>query len=62
MENNIINMIPQMLTIKETSQKAHLSEYTVRKLCKQGKIKFIKAGSKYLINFERFIDYLNGQE
>lgn len=49
-----------MLTIKQTAEKTNLPYELIRKLCLQNKIIFIKSGSKYLINFEKFIDYLNG--
>lgn len=52
--------IPQMLTIKELSECTGLSESHIRTLCKTNKIKYIRAGVKYLINYDRFIDYLNG--
>lgn len=51
---------PTMLTIKQTAEKTNLPYELIRKLCLQNKIIFIKSGSKYLINFEKFIDYLNG--
>lgn len=54
--------IPQMLTIKETSNKTGLSYDYIRKLCLQGKIVYVKAGTKYLINFGRFVEYLNTGE
>lgn len=54
------NGIPQMLTIRELAEHTGLSESHIRKLCKTNKIKYIRAGVKYLINYDRFIDYLNG--
>lgn len=51
--------IPTMLTIKEASAQTGVSYDAIRKLCLRNKIVFIKAGAKYLINFEKFIDYLN---
>ena len=54
------NGIPQMLTIRELAERTGLSESHIRKLCKTNKIKYIRAGVKYLINYDRFIDYLNG--
>lgn len=51
--------IPTMLTIKEVSIRTGVSYDAIRKLCLQNKIVFIKAGAKYLINMEKFIDYLN---
>ena len=52
---------PHMLTIKETSAQTGVSEHHIRQLCKTNKIQYIKTGVKYLINYDRFIDYLNGR-
>lgn len=51
--------VPEMLTLKEASQRTHLSYDFLRSLCLQKRIVFIKTGSKYLINFEALVDYLN---
>lgn len=52
-------MIPRMVTIKEAAAATGLAEYHVRQLCKNGKISTVKTGKKYLVNLDRFIDYLN---
>lgn len=57
--NNTICVIPEMLTIKECSARTGVSYDWIRKLCLQGRIVHIRAGSKYLINFGKFIEYLN---
>ena len=49
-----------MVTIKELALETGVSEHYIRKLCKTNQIKYIKTGVKYLINYERFLDYLNG--
>ena len=58
-------MIPHMLTIKETAETFHISEHFVRNAAKMddnnGKQFTIKSGRKYLINAERFSDFLNGK-
>lgn len=53
--------VPKMVTIKELSNLTGLSEYCIRKLCKQNKIHFIQTGVKHLINYEKFLDYMNGK-
>ena len=53
--------IPTMLTIKETSLRTGLSYDALRKLCLKGEIVHIRVGSKFLINFEKLVDYLNGE-
>ena len=54
--------IPYMATIKECSQKTGMSYDHIRKLCLAGKIIYVKAGNKYLINMDRFIEFLNTGE
>jgi len=48
-----------MRTIKEASIETGLPYHTIRQLCLDGKITYIKAGNKYLVNLDRFIDFLN---
>ena len=50
---------PTMLTIKETAAKTGLAEYRIRQLCLEKKIIYIQCGKKYLVNYEKLIDYLN---
>ena len=52
--------IPTMLTIKETARATKLSVNFIRQLCRDNKIVYTKAGRKCLVNFEKFIEYLNG--
>lgn len=52
--------LPKMKTIKEMSELTGLSYTMLRNLCLENKIVHIRAGKKYLINYDRFIDYLNG--
>lgn len=54
-----MNAIPQMMTIRECSEKTGVSYDYIRKLCMNRKIIHIRAGTKYLINFGKFIEYLN---
>ena len=51
--------IPTMLTVNETAERCNLAKHYVRQLCLQKKIICHKAGNKYLINYDKFIDYLN---
>lgn len=53
--------IPRMATIQEVAEKTGVSKYAIRKLIKRNEIIYIKSGTKYLVNFDRFLDYLNGQ-
>ena len=53
--------MPTMLTIKEAAAKSGLSYGTIRRWCINGIFKgFVKAGSKTLINYDRFVEFLNG--
>ena len=51
--------IPTMLTITETAKQANIAEYCVRRLVRNGNIPHIKTGVKVLINWEKFICFLN---
>ena len=53
--------IPVMLPIKEAAELTGLSYHFIRQLCLERKIVFVRAGNKYLINMDRFIDFLNGE-
>lgn len=55
----MIEKIPQMETIKKTAQLFGLREYFVRQKAISGEIVAVKAGRKYLINVDRFAEYLN---
>ena len=47
-----------MLTIKEASELVDgITPYRVRQLCIQGLIPHIKAGRKYLINKDKYLEY-----
>lgn len=52
--------LPRMKTIKEMMALTGLSYTMLRNLCLENKIVHIRAGKKYLINCDRFADYLNG--
>ncbi len=63
MKDNIISMsapqIPRMVSIKEAAAITGLAEYHVRQLCIKGEITAVQTGRKWLVNVDRFIDYLN---
>jgi len=54
--------LPTMKSIKEMVELTGLPYTFFRNLCVQNRIVYIKTGKKYLINYERFIDYLNSGE
>lgn len=51
--------VPRMVPIKTAAAESGLSYDAIRKLCLQKKITFIRSGSKFLVNMDRFVDYLN---
>ena len=51
--------MPEMITIKEAAQRTGLSYDFLRKSCLKGQIVHIRAGSKFLINFGKLVDWLN---
>lgn len=61
-EGNEPKSLPHMKTIKEMIELTGLPYTFFRGLCVQNKIVYIKTGKKYLINYDRFIDYLNSGE
>lgn len=54
--------IPTMKSIIECSEIVGLAKYHVRQLVLQGKVKYVRSGSKYLVNVDSLIDYLNKGE
>ncbi len=57
----ICDDIPEMLTINEVRKRIPFLSYDcLRKWCLQGKIVHVRIGNgKYLINFERLVEFLN---
>lgn len=51
--------VPTMKTIKELMNETGFSYRHIVSLCRDEKIVYIKAGKKFLINYEKFIEYLN---
>ena len=54
--------IPTMIGIKETAIRTGLAQHYIRQLCIDGKIVRVRCGKKYLVNLEKFIDYLNSSQ
>lgn len=57
--NTTVTNIPRMRTIKEVVAETGLTYCHVRNLCLENKVVHIKTGNKYLINLDKFIEYLN---
>ena len=56
------NEVPRMVTINQLAEMVNISSYAIRKLVKANKVTYVKSGAKVLINFDRFIDFLNGEQ
>ena len=60
MAAQINDMIPEMIPIAEVCKRIPgLSYDFVRKGCLNGKIVHIRAGTKFLVNFGRLVEWLN---
>lgn len=51
--------IPRMETIKRTAEIFGLPVHFVREKVNSGEVVAVRAGRKFLVNIERFADYLN---
>lgn len=52
----------QMVTLKEASSRTGISYDRLRKMCINRQIVHIRAGCKFLINWDRLVEYLNTGE
>lgn len=52
--------IPRMETIKNTAALFKLPLHFVRQKVNSGEIVAVRAGNKYLVNVDKFAEYLNG--
>lgn len=53
---------PRMRTILETAQITGIAAYRIRILCKTGQICALQCGNRWLVNLDRFIEYLNAPQ
>lgn len=51
-----------MRTMKEAAKITGLSYDCIRKMCLADRIVYVKAGSKFLVNMEKLIEYLETGE
>lgn len=51
--------VPTMVTIREAARRTGVSYDFIWKLCRSNQIVYVKAGKKFLVNFEKFVDFLN---
>lgn len=61
MNQNVIHY-PHMATVKEAAQLFGLSQYYIRQLCRNRKIKYVCVGNRWLVNADTLASYLNEGE
>ncbi len=54
--------LPVMKKISDTAKLLNLTEYHVRQLVLQNKVKYVKSGIKYYLNLDSVIEYLTNGE
>lgn len=54
--------IPEMVTLREASARTGVSYDCLRKMCLRNEIPNIRTGVKFLINFTKLCQKLNGEE
>lgn len=52
---------PRMMTIREASSRTNLAENYLRHLCRTGTIVCVRNGNRFLINYEKLLNFLNGE-
>jgi len=55
-------LIPEMLGLKEVSERTNLSYNALRKMCLNDEIPHIKVGKVFKVNYTRLCRILNGEE
>lgn len=58
-EITVSRTVPRMETIKNTAKLFGLPEYLVRQKVLSGEVVAISSGRRYLVNVDRFAEYLN---
>lgn len=58
----VSEIVPEMVGLREAAARTGLSYGFLRRLCLSGQIVHIRCGSKFLINFQKLCDYLNGEK
>lgn len=53
---------PRMRTIAETAEITGVAVYRIRVLCKTGQICALQCGNRWLVNLDKFIEYLNAPQ
>lgn len=53
-------VLPQIVSIKQASQRMDLPEYYIRRLCREVPGMAFQSGIKWYINLGKMVDYFNG--
>lgn len=56
---DIVSIAPRMMTVKQLSEQTGISEFHIRRLIKGNRVTYIRTGTKYLVNYDKFVEYLN---
>ena len=51
----------KMLTLRNASTEYNISYYSLRKLCNEGQVPFVRVGNKFLISDVVLEDFLKGE-
>lgn len=54
--------VPRFMTIRQTAKEGPLSEYCLRAMQKRGELPGVFSGNRFLVNYDRLLDRLNGLE
>ena len=54
--------IPRMVPIQTLADESGISYKAIWQMCKQNKIVHIKSGNKFLVNVDKFVEFLNTGE
>ena len=55
-------VLPQIVSIKQASQRMGLPEYYIRRLCREVPGMAFQSGIKWYINLGKLVDYYNNSE
>lgn len=53
--------VPRMLTIRETAKTKILPENALRAMLRAGRLPGVYCGVKFMVNFDRLVEQLNGE-
>ena len=54
--------VPTMVTVNELNEKTGVSTFAIRKMVRDNRIVYVHVGKKVLINYEKFVEYLETGE